>query len=909
MIVVVREYGAAEVRRLCGGRPLAALYTWRLEEAPGGSQAEKRATAVSVMDPTDARARRTVNLDVYAANPSALFAAVRPALRAILPPIAAPQVVIVVDGTRLTRTHALLHTDDGLLPQCWRLLHTTPDFNRLLATVHIAVVELDDHNKLRDITPITGASAAAAMVEPDIIEDDEDHFTSVEDASYLELRSEEDLMTVIHHVDQVASPDRHQIFSFILTFKKETGLPNSTIQFISFTLSEVGKGIRSTRHCVTTAASLIESRSPSITFAGTKLSFLLKPALLKQQSGVWISCFAPSTPPEETERETFREAFCIAYTASRVYSSRIGVEVAEPTFQVFSDLDQRSLFNSYDEQAEILPRVNIPTPYKLGSSSSPLPLKSPNSIPQQRVKDVTHRLKSIQSPYNTSREVGDVGLINTPYNQRPVNISDRVGSEEKRSGHTNSIQKNRQQQTNRLPYDRCSSLERHPYNCSARYELETYKRVMEPAMDQLRRDIQHYMKLLEDARRQIRMFRRGKEADEQNKEMEIEVHQLRKSLSEATRHCKFLETEFARREEELRAKVTEVQAQFNEVTSKTKLYDLQDVSLQTDIKNRQHSVATQTHASLSQSPQQSHYTGNNGLVTSEKLQTQQQSPVPLQSNDTNFTTQWLEVVGFHQRELEEHVSRERAYRSRIMSLEEALSERDAEIARINTELMQREQQFSLEELKNQQKEHERQIERRHAEGLEQLRAEMLEAQRVSTATEHRLEMCLRELKEERKLREASEAELRQLQTTCAQRLESGTAKEMMLLLKETYERQFHHLQREVEELRQRSVQTTPRETTPRGSNSVASTPRRNSSVRQTAGGMLSPAVERDGNSFVPARIAQKTEDSASYGVAAAPSGRVQVAVVGGDKRQFEDFMNEESSYTFHLPKALERIRS
>ncbi|KAH9586523.1 hypothetical protein LSM04_007515 [Trypanosoma melophagium] len=901
MIVAVREYGAAEVRRLCGGRRPVAIYAWRPDRVVG----ERRAAAVIVADPTDARARRAVNFDVYAATPTALFDAVHPVLRAILPPAAAPQVVVVVDGTQLTRTNALLHAEDGLLLQCWRLLHTSPEFSRLLATVHIAVVELDDHNRLRDITPVV---TTASMVEPDIIEDSEDHFTSVEDASYLEVKTQEDLTVVLNHVGKVASPNRHQIFSFILTFKKEMGLPNSTIQFVSFTLSEVGKGMRSTRQCVTAAASLIESRSPSITFAGTKLSFLLKPALLKQQPGVWISCFAPSTPPEDTQRETFREAFCIAYTASRVYSSRIGVEVAESTSQVFCDLEQPSLLNSYDEQTEIHPRADIPTPCTLGGkSTSPLPLQSPNPTSQQITKVMTHRLNSMQSPFPTSMEVvKEADLIDTPYNQKPGNISERTPSEDKRLGHTSSIQKPRQEKIKRLPYDRCSSLEKHPYSCSARYELETYKRVMEPAMDQLRRDIQHYMKLLEDARRQIRILKRGKEVDEKNNEMEMEVLQLRKSLSEATKRSKSIETEFARREKELKAKVAEVQSQFNEVTSQMKLHDLQGVPLQTNSNNQRHSVATQTHPSPLPCSPQPQYT-ENGLVNSEKLQAQQQSLAPLQTTDTNFTTQWLEVVGFHQRELEELVSRERAYRSRIVSLEEALNERDVEIGRIKTELIQREQQFSLEELKNKQREHERQIERRYDEGLEQLRVEMLEAQRANTATEYRLEMCLKELQQERKLREASESELRQLQATCAQRVEGGAAKEMMHLLKETYERQFHHLQREVEELRQRSVQTTPRETTPRGNNSVASTPRRNPSVRQTAGGMLSPAVERAGNSFVPVKVLRQTEDSGGHGVT--PSGVVQLPVMGGDRQQFEDFMNEEPSYTFQLPKALERIRS
>ena len=75
---------------------------------------------------------------------------------------------------------------------------------------------------------------------------------------------------------------------------------------------------------LTNAASLLESRASSVPFTGSKVTFLLKPALLARQPGCWIAALAPETPAARNTRETYRDAFSMVQTAERIYAAKTG---------------------------------------------------------------------------------------------------------------------------------------------------------------------------------------------------------------------------------------------------------------------------------------------------------------------------------------------------------------------------------------------------------------------------------------------------------------------------------------------------------------------------------------------------------------------------------------------------------
>ncbi|RNF21149.1 uncharacterized protein Tco025E_03592 [Trypanosoma conorhini] len=915
MLVAVREYRREEVQRICGA-PAEALVSYY-------TLLRNKNEAV-MADVTDVRARKNMNFDYYATSAGDLFAeAVMPILRALLPPVSVPQVAVVADGAETTRFHALLDPEEGLVPLCWRVLTGTVEFGDLLEAVYLAVVELDDGNRLRDLTP-----GGPAEAEPIIIEDADDHFTAVEDACYVELRTEADVARLLQHARRVAVPERHQVFSFILSYTEASGLPNSTIQFVALSVSEMTRGMRSTRHCITTAASLIESRSPSMTFSGTKLSFLLKPALFCQQPGLWISCFAPNSVSALPRRETFKEAFCIAHTLSRVYSSRVGLGLSE-AYHRRSGRDRQYSHGVGEEQVEIQPRTEVPKPSSLSCLEKPRgslkgavssisrPSESGSLLSSQaaspfapnvsqphdghHVNGSSHRIVEDEvSPAVATREV-PMGLLVTPSGQRSKPLDEKKTLPEKRGERIDGGRRS----LSRPSHDRCSSVERHPYNCSARYELETYKRVMEPAMEQLRRDAQHYVTLLKDARRQIRQLKRA------NSE-ENGVEQLRASLVAARREREMLEADFAKREELLQARVDELESRCEGLCRESQQRELHAVPGREKL--RQASVATQTRntvphfASPPSSPSPAAAPAAAPLPLEEGLVASQTLQQDSAGNDIQRASQWLEVISYHQRELEDYAERERSYRSRILLLEQTLAERVSEAEEAKKELMRREHELSLEAVKSQQREHERKMERSYLEDVEGLRAEVAEANRASSKAEHQLEKCLLELEQERKQREASEAALRRLQEKSAQHMESGGAKEMVQMLKESYERHVQHLQREVEELRASTRHAAANEAIPRENASTTSTPLHRTQGRP-GGGMVSPTVEAMHDKPVFSSRHSLREETRTTSADPPTQFQSQSISVRGEVRKFEDFMKEEPSYTFRLPKALGRTHS
>lgn len=294
---------------------------------------------------------------------------------------------------------------------------------------------------------------------------------------------------------------------------------------------------------------------------------------------------------------------------------------------------------------------------------------------------------------------------------------------------------------------------------------------MEPAMEQLRRDLKHYATQLEDARHQVRGARRQKDA-------EREVRQLQASLWDSERHCQLLLEDHARREGELQAKVTELQTLCDNLSRELRVRMMPSLSQSREV--RQESVATQTSNSLCFSFQSCQpHEKEDDFVTPVMLQKETESKV----RHMEKASQWLEVVNYHQRELEDCANRERSYRERIVLLEKALHKSEATTAELKEELTQREQAFSLEAMNRQHRENEVEIEKSFSGELERLRAEVFETQKSNMKVEQRLEACLGELQQERRERKAIEAELRQLQATWDHNRENGTAKETLRFLK------------------------------------------------------------------------------------------------------------------------------
>ncbi|KAG5503170.1 hypothetical protein GH5_04231 [Leishmania sp. Ghana 2012 LV757] len=313
MLVCVREFDKAELSAQHGNATAAqhferyySLYTTE--------------RSVTIVDVADSRARKTLNYDVRTRSSTQLHdEVVEPLLATVLTPDRASQAVVVIDGQPWHRRYTLLDPVEGILARAVRAAVAHPN----VTSVSVSATTLEDNNTLTDI--MAERSSGAAYEQPTILEDTHEQFTSVEDANYVVLDSEATWDSVLSRITATFAGFKHEVISFIFAFHESTGLPNTTMQFISFTVNEVARGMKSSRHAVASAAALVECRSPTVTFTATKLLYLLKPALLGQQPGAWVACFSPVSLLEAKEQETFQEAFAVAQTASRLYSSRIAL--------------------------------------------------------------------------------------------------------------------------------------------------------------------------------------------------------------------------------------------------------------------------------------------------------------------------------------------------------------------------------------------------------------------------------------------------------------------------------------------------------------------------------------------------------------------------------------------------------
>lgn len=459
MLVAVREFTHDESKSPSIGNACVRYYSLFPHD-----------TSITVVDVSDTRARKTVNYDSFHRSHEGIFGAViQPLLSAILPSSIASQASVVVDGSAHCRQETLLRPGDGLVE---RTVASALQ-NEHVASVFLSAVVLEDNNTLSDLIP---SSEGSGNGSPSVVEDTKDHFTSVEGASYHNVTCAEELEGCLTILRPLSSVSQHHIYSLILTFKGPHECPNTTIQFVSCAVSERSRGMKSSRHCITTAAALIECRSPVMTFMGTKLSFLLKPALLGNQPGVWISCYSPISPPNDPQRqETFKEAFCVAQTAARIFSSREGILTASPPTGATTVNVSTSSIGSGP-----LPRSSWYLSEEINEAAEAQPS---SSVAAREAESELQGAGVKLPPRDASKLVSDHHLVTTPASTtRPTAV-----------------------QGTQTRGTRASSKS---HDCDIAYELETLKHVMEHAMEKLQKDVREYEKQLTLARDELKKEQR-----------------------------------------------------------------------------------------------------------------------------------------------------------------------------------------------------------------------------------------------------------------------------------------------------------------------------------------------------------------------------------------------------------------
>ena len=294
---------------------------------------------VSIVDVTDARSKTSMSCNCVAteehSNEFLYDGLVEPLIRELRAG-AATQAVVVVNGSLASRRHMLFHPFEGLVV---RAVH---DLCRAGGRVTLSAVEQDEHNQLVDLLADQDAQPSLMMMRsriPTIIENTDFNFTSVEETTLHDLSEQGSEATFSLLRDRKLSDVHHQILSLVLYDVHRSGgggpqrsgsvdvrspISNRTIQFVSMVVNEQTKATRNTRHCITNAASLLESRASSVPFTGSKVTFLLKPGLLAHQPGCWIAALAPETPAARNTRETYRDAFSMVQTAERIYAAKTG---------------------------------------------------------------------------------------------------------------------------------------------------------------------------------------------------------------------------------------------------------------------------------------------------------------------------------------------------------------------------------------------------------------------------------------------------------------------------------------------------------------------------------------------------------------------------------------------------------
>ncbi|KPI89275.1 hypothetical protein ABL78_1608 [Leptomonas seymouri] len=603
-------------------------------------------TTTTLVDVVDSRARKTFNYDVDIKSQLELQEqVVEPLLMSVLTPNRASQAVVVVDGRAGTRFSTLIDVADGVLTNTARAAAAHPD----VASVSFSAVTLEDNNTLVDIL-LPDRSLDAEEVT--ILEDTHEQFTSVEDACYVSLESAHAWEAVLRRVADAFTEHKHQIYSFIFSFHASTGRPNTTMQFVSFTVNEVTRGMRSSRHAVSSAVGLIECNSPTLTFTSTKLLYLLKPSLMGQQPGAWVACFSPVSIVEAAERETFQEAFAVAQTASRLYSSRIAL-LNSPA----------ALLPPHPSQRPPVPSVrDAPVPAedvaaRAAGSGDDLP-----STPASRHQAALKAAHGAQSDSSHSQD--DSAGVPDGRRQTPHLVQTPAGAPKQRRDGSTSMPTvpsqifpppPRQAAGVAAAVQTAASPSQSPFSSSppgdwresiqrgsseeqsaVRFEFDTYRAVMERAMAKLRADKRHYTEQLEETMEEVRAHH--KRSRELRRELE---------RAGASQHATMLENS------ELRQELAQQQQLYEK-----KLQELSQLSSS--------SLAHPPSALSGQLLKQAEGEATRALRDEVEL---------LEVRVSELT----ELVAFHQSEIKDHVSKESLYRKRILDLEAALREKEREV--------------------------------------------------------------------------------------------------------------------------------------------------------------------------------------------------------------------------------------
>ncbi|AYU79355.1 hypothetical protein, conserved [Leishmania donovani] len=638
MLVCVREFDKSELSARHG----KSLTTQHFERYYTLYRTE---TSLTIVDVVDSRARKTVNYDVFTSSSTQLYdQVVEPLLATVLTPDRASQAVVVVDGQSGNRRYTLLDPVEGILARTARAAVAHPG----VTSVSVSAVTLEDNNTLTDIMP--DRNADAAHEQPTILEDTCEQFTSVEDAHYVVLDSEATWDGVLHRMTAAFAELKHQVISFIFAFHESTGLPNTTMQFVSFTVNEVARGMKSSRHAVSSAAALVECRSPTLTFTATKLLYLLKPTLLGQQPGAWVASFSPVSLLEAAEHETFQEAFAVAQTAARLYSSRIAV------------LNESLLPASGGRAA---PTAGVGLDIERVGECAPLPAVEDGGADMTGAALRSRPGEKSQPSFRTgSRDTsanpqhGDPGhsaafqhdLVDTPAAAQDRMTESASGlavaspaapsSDDSRGTGANcAAQAEPDVDAAPVPVEsiqRGASEER----SAARYELDTYRVVMERAVDKLRAEVREYAGALRDTREDVRRQK------QKSRELQSELEAMRSSYDAAV-------SENDRLREALRAG-----------------HGASDSRLLAALQSGASDSAAQRSR---QGPKDKHSTANQ-QGNDHVARFLRSDLAVLEARVEELT----ELVAFHQREIQAHVASEHRYRQRILDLEAELREKERE---------------------------------------------------------------------------------------------------------------------------------------------------------------------------------------------------------------------------------------
>ncbi|KAG5476888.1 hypothetical protein LSCM1_05220 [Leishmania martiniquensis] len=633
MLVCVREFDKSELSAQHGNAAAAqqieryySLYT--------------TATSITVVDVVDSRARKTLNFDVHTRSSTQLQdEVVEPLLATVLTPNRASQAVVVIDGQSWHRRYTLLDPVEGILARTARAAVAHPN----VTSVSVSATTLEDNNTLTDMMP--GRSRGAAVGQPTILEDTHEQFTSVEDAQYVVLDSEATLDSVLHRITAAFADLKHQLISFIFAFHESTGLPNTTMQLISFTVKEVARGMKSSRHAVSSAAALVECRSPTVTFTATKLLYLLKPALLGQQPGAWVACFSPVSLAEAREPETFQEAFAVAQTAARLYSSRISLldaSSAPPHGGHPAAIAGASGVSAHGVEAAPAPAVE-----NAGADTASELRARKSEMPMHVGAAASRGGASANSAHCSS--ASQVHLVDTPaaaQDRMTESASDLPAAslatplvEDFRG-----VKENSAVQTEPVGHAALSPRESIQRGASedrsaARHELDTYRVVMERAMGRLRAEMRECAGELRDTREDVRLHKR------RSRELKAELEALRVSCNAAVS-----ENDALRRELLAQHRVCEGN---------------RPAALQ-----RSEPVTAEQHSRRDPRQEQDAGAGQHGSDHAERVL---RSDVAILEARVEELT---ELVALHQREIEAHVANERRYRQRILDLESELRKRE-----------------------------------------------------------------------------------------------------------------------------------------------------------------------------------------------------------------------------------------